>query len=93
MAMLNSAMGGSTGRYIVDYMWILVMISEIMYLSKYTNLKEKESKDIYKKILKYITIYVIVFAILSGIVSEKSRFYENAGADYFAFKYMISFWQ
>ena len=93
MAMLNSAMGGSTGRYIVDYMWILVVISEIMYLSKYTNLKEKESKDIYKKILKYITIYVIVFAILSGIVSEKSRFYENAGADYFAFKYMISFWQ
>lgn len=90
---INAAMGGSTGRYLVDAMWILVIVSEMLYLNKYTSLKSDESKDIYKKILKGITIYVIIFAILSGIVSEKSKFYEESPSEYFALKYMISFWE
>ena len=86
-------MGGSVGRYLVDSMWILVIVSEIMFLSKYLLLKNKESKNIYKKILSIITVYVMILAILSGIVSEKSRFYENSPNEYFTLKYMISFWQ
>ena len=90
---VTSLMGGCIGRYLVDSMWIFVIVSEIMYLAKYVALENKESKDIYKKILSVITVYVIVFALLSGIVSEKSRFYENSPNEYFALKYMISFWQ
>ena len=93
ISLVTALMGGSVGRYLVDSMWILVIVSEIMFLSKYLLLKNKESKNIYKKILSIITVYVMILAILSGIVSEKSRFYENSPNEYFALKYMISFWQ
>lgn len=93
ISLVTALMGGSIGRYLVDSMWIFVIVSEIMFLSKYVLLKNKESKNIYKKILSAITVYVIIFAVLSGIVSEKSRFYENSPNEYFALKYMISFWQ
>ena len=93
ISLVTALMGGSVGRYLVDSMWIFVIVSEIMFLSKYLLLKNKESKNIYKKILSIITVYVMIFAILSGIVSEKSRFYENSPNEYFALKYMISFWQ
>ena len=90
---INAALGGSTGRYLVDSMWILVIVSEIIYLTKYLKLESEESKKIYKKILNIITVYVIIFAVLTGIVSEKSRFYEESPSEYYALKYMISFWE
>ena len=93
MAVLNASMGGSTGRYLVDYMWILVLVSEMIFVIKYDGLETDEAKKIYNKILNVITIYVIIFAVFSGIVSEKSRFYENSPAEYYALKYMISFWE
>lgn len=89
----NSIVGGCIGRYLVDAMWLFVLASEIMFLTKYTLLKSDESKIIYKKILKWISVYVIIFAVLTGIVSEKSRFFENSPNEYFAFKYSISFWE
>lgn len=93
ISIISIMMAGSNQRYLIDYAWILIIASIMIYLSLYNILKSEESKKILNKIFAIIAIYTVILGFLSGIVSEKEYMKNNSKEMYYKIKYTISFWE
>ena len=93
ICLLSIIMAGSMQRYIVDYAWIIIIVSICIFMESQNLYKTEEAKNILKKIFSIITIWIVLINLCAGIVSEKSFFKLNSPNEYYKIKYLVDFWE
>lgn len=93
ITILSIMMAGSNPRYLVDYAWMFIISSILIFISIYEFLKTNEAKKIMIKIFTIIACYTLIINIFSGIVSEDSFFKKYSIEEYNKLKYTICFWE
>lgn len=93
IAIVSTAIAGSNQRYLIDYIWILILAGILIFEGFYDLFKSQEAKKIIRIIISGITVYMIVIGICSGIIAEDEFIKRCSPEEYFKTKYTICFWE
>ena len=93
VAVISTTMAGSNQRYLIDYIWMLILAGILIFSGFYELLKSKESKKIVTIILAALTIYTVITGVFAGIISEGEFFKCFSPEEYYKTKYTICFWE
>lgn len=93
LAIISTAMAGSNQRYLIDYIWMLILAGILIFSGLYEVLKSEESKKIITIILAAITIYTVIIGILAGVIAEDEFIKWYSPQEYYKTKYTICFWE
>lgn len=93
LAVISTAMAGSNQRYLIDYIWMLILAGILIFAGFYEMLKSQEAKKILKVILAAITIYTFIIGMCSAIISEDEFIKWYSPKEYYKTKYTICFWE
>ncbi|MDO4963812.1 MAG: hypothetical protein Q4E75_06945, partial [bacterium] len=93
ISIVSVAMSGSVERYLMDYSWMFIIDSIIIFSIIYNSFKHDETKNVMQNILYITTIFTFIIALLFGIVSEKSFFKRISPNKYYEMEYTICFWE
>ncbi len=93
IAILSIVMAGSNQRYLIDYAWMIILSTILIFISMYSVLKSEEAKKIVQFIFCIATIYTFIISILVGIISEKDYIKNNSPEQYYKLKYNVCFWE
>ena len=75
MCILNVFLGGLVERYVIDYLWLLIVVAILLISIIYNKIKDEKCKKIFMKFIGIIALYTLVIGILSGtFLSEEERF-------------------
>lgn len=88
---INIMLGGTIYRYSMDYMWLIILASIIIFNVLYENIRVKKN---FVKILIITTIYTFILNIfIGGIIGEKQELRKNNPQIYSKIENSICFWK
>ena len=93
IAIISIAMAGSNQRYLIDYIWMLIIAGILIFESFFELLKSDEAKKIVTIILSAIMIYMSIIGICSGVISESEYIKKYSPEAYYRTKYTVCFWE
>ena len=94
LLVIVTSVGGSLGRYLLDFSWCYVLASILISWDLYNRIKTAEGKKIYTKILTYVMIYILIFNVLSIFLKANGLgMKELSPSIYLKIEQLILFWK